>query len=91
MFTTLQCEYFSIQDVETCNLTRSLLLQVDESLTEPRPLLSLEVPGTFRSMAYSRHLNTWTHYLFLGANRGRLFQVGLSMLFHTGLLDQLLL
>ena len=60
---------------------------MDESLTEPRPLLSLEVPGTFRSMAYTRHLNDATHYLFLGTSGGRLFQVGLSVLFYTGVLD----
>ena len=70
-------EFLPIQDVNTCNLTRSLLLQVDDSLTEPRPLLSLKEPGTrfFRSMAYIQHLNTGRHFLFLGTTDGRLFQV----------------
>ena len=66
-----------MQTVSTCNLTGSLLLglQVDDSLTEPLPLLSLEVPGRFISMAYTRHLKAEAHYLFLGTNGGRLFQV----------------
>ena len=68
-------EFLPIQDVNTCNLTRSLLLQVDDSLTEPRPLLSLEVPGRFISMAYTQHLNTGAQYLFLGTAGGRIFQV----------------
>ena len=66
-----------MQTVSTCNLTGSLLLglQVDDSLTEPLPLLSLEVPGRFRSMAYTWHLKAEAHYLFLGTTGGRLFQV----------------
>ena len=80
-----------MEDVETCNLTRSLLLRVDDSLTVPLPLLSLESPGRFISMAYTHHLNDAAHYLFLGTNGGRMFQVELSMLFHTRLLDHLLL
>ena len=61
--------------MDSCNFSRSLLLQVDDSLTELLPVVSLEVPGTLRSMAYIRHLYTGTHYLLLGANDGRLFQV----------------
>ena len=51
---------------------------MDDSLTELLPLLSLEVPGRFRSMAYN--LIDATHYLFLGTNGGRMFQVGLSVI-----------
>ena len=68
-----------MQTVSTCNLTGSLLLglQVDDSLTEPIPLLSLEIPGRLVCMANSWHLNSAKHYLFLGANGGRLFQVNI--------------
>jgi len=77
-----------IQDLDTCSLIRSLLLQVDDPLTESLPLLSLEVTGTFISMAYTRHVNTGTHSLFLGTNHGRMFQVSMvcnGNSFHKGL------
>ena len=63
--------------MSTCNLTGSLILglQVDDPLTESLPLLSLEVQETFISMAYTLYLNTGAHYLFLGTNGGRIFQV----------------
>ena len=63
--------------MSTCNLTGSLILglEVNGSLTEPNPLLSLDVPGTFISMAYTRHINTGAQYLFLGTNGGRMSQV----------------
>ena len=64
-------------DLDTCSLIRSLLLQVNGSLTESLPLLSLEVTGTFISMAYTWHINTGTHSLFLGTNHGRMFQVSM--------------
>ena len=91
MFTTIQSKCLlipPIQDVETCNLTRPLLLRVDDSLTVLLPLLSLAVSGRFISMAYTHHLNDAAYYLFLGTNGGRMFQVKLSMivLFYARLL-----
>ena len=70
-------DFSIIQDVSTCNLTGSLLLglEVDEPLNEPSPLWSDEIQETIISMAYTRHMNTGEHYLFLGTNDGRMFQV----------------
>ena len=63
--------------MSTCNLTGSLLLglEVDEPLNEPSPLWSDELQETIISMAYTRHMNTGEHYLYLGTNDGRMFQV----------------
>jgi len=48
---------------------------VDNSLDELFPLLSLEAPAGFSSMAYTEYLMNSSHYLFLGTRAGRLFQV----------------
>ena len=65
-----------LQDISTCNLGPLLPgLEVDDSLDELFPLLSLEAPTGFSSMAYTQHLISGLHYLFLGTHGRRLFQV----------------
>ena len=71
----------SLQDISTCNLGPLMPgLEVDDSLDELFPLLSLEAPAGFSSMAYTEHLISGSHYLFLGTRGGRLFQVMKSCL-----------
>ena len=65
----------SLQDISTCNLGPLLPGLDANSLDELFPLLSLEAPAGFSSMAYTEHLNSGSHYLFLGTRNGRLLQV----------------
>jgi len=66
----------SHQGISTCNLGPLLPgLEVDDSLDEPSPLLSLEAPAGFSSMVHTEYLMSSSHYLFLGTRAGRLFQV----------------